>query len=219
MHMEKRLQLKVCGMKYPANISQMKEVAPEYIGMIFFSKSPRFVGGELLFTGSSIFPEGAKKVGVFVNAPIWEVINVVDEYKLEHVQLHGDEFPQYCAELRKRGLKVIKAIQVSNSMDLKKAEAFEGYVDYLLFDTKTPNYGGSGEKFDWTLLSSYKGSLPFFLSGGVDLDDLDTIEKLDLPLLYGIDVNSKFETAPGMKDIEKLKMLKKRMGKAKKQVI
>lgn len=213
------LQLKVCGMKYPANITQLKEVEPDFIGMIFFSKSPRFVGGELLFTGTSIFPEGAKKVGVFVNAPIWEVINVVDEYKLEYVQLHGEEFPQYCAELRKKGLKVIKAIQVSNSMDLKKAEAFEGHVDYFLFDTKTPNYGGSGEKFDWTLLNSYKGSIPFFLSGGVDLEDIGAIESLDLPLLFGIDVNSRFEVSPGMKDIEKLKKLKKRIVKGKKEMI
>ena len=206
-------------MKYPGNITQLKEVEPDFIGMIFFSKSPRFVGGELLFTGTSIFPEGAKKVGVFVNAPIWEVINVVDEYKLEYVQLHGEEFPQYCAELRKKGLKVIKAIQVSNSMDLKKAEAFEGQIDYFLFDTKTPNYGGSGEKFDWTLLNSYKGSIPFFLSGGVDLDDIGPIESLDLPLLFGIDVNSRFEVSPGMKDIEKLKKLKKRILKGKKEVI
>lgn len=220
MHMEnQRLRLKVCGMKYPGNISQLKEVGPDFVGMIFFSKSPRFVGGELLFTGFSIFPEEACKVGVFVNAPVWEVINVVDEYKLEYVQLHGEEFPQYCSELRKKGLKVIKAIQVSNSLDFKKAESFEGYVDYLLFDTKTPNYGGSGEKFDWTLLSSYKGSLPFFLSGGVDIDDMDAIEAMDLPMLFGIDVNSKFETAPGMKDIDKLMLLKNRMARSKKAMI
>jgi len=214
-----RLRLKVCGMKYPDNIARLKEAKPDYIGMIFYSKSPRFVGGELLFTGTSIFPEGAHKVGVFVNAPIWEVINVVDEYKLGHVQLHGDEFPQYCAELRKKGLKVIKAFQVNNSFDFKKVESFEGNIDFALFDTKTPTYGGSGERFDWTLLKSYKGSVPFFLSGGVDLDDIDQIEAMELPLLYGIDVNSKFEISPGLKDIDKLVMLKERMEKKKKEMI
>lgn len=214
-----RLHLKVCGMKFPDNIKRLKEVAPDFMGMIFFSKSPRFVGSELLFTGTSIFPEHAKRVGVFVNAPLWDLINVVTEYKLEYVQLHGEEFPQYCAELQKKGLKVIKAFQVSNSFDFKKVEAFEGYIDFALFDTKTPNYGGSGEKFDWTLLNSYKLNTPFFLSGGIDLDDVDAIEQLDLPQLFGIDVNSKFETSPGMKDIDKLLELKKRMEKMKKEMI
>lgn len=214
-----RFHLKVCGMKYPANITRLKEVKPDFMGMIFFSKSPRFVGSELLFTGTNIFPEGTKKVGVFVNAPIWEIMNVVDEYKLEYVQLHGEEFPQYCDELRKRGLKVIKAFQVSNSFDFKKVETFVGHIDFALFDTKTPNYGGSGEKFDWTLLNSYKVDLPFFLSGGIDLDDIDAIERLDLPQLFGIDVNSKFETSPGMKDIDKLLALKKRIDNTKKEMI
>lgn len=213
------LHLKVCGMKFPENIAGLKEVQPDFMGMIFFPKSPRFVGGELLFTGTSIFPEGTKKVGVFVNAPVWEVLNVVDEYKLEYVQLHGDEFPQYCSELRKRSLKVIKAFQLSNSFDFKKVESFDGHIDYVLFDTKTPNYGGSGEKFDWSLLNSYKGNIPFFLSGGIDLDDMDAIEKLDHPQLFGIDVNSKFEISPGKKDIEKLKKLKKRLEQKKKEAI
>ncbi len=208
-----RFQLKVCGMKYPDNISRLKEVEPDFMGMIFFSKSPRFVGSELLFTGTNIFPPDAKKVGVFVNAPIWEIMNVVEEYKLGYVQLHGDEFPQYCGELKKKGLKVIKAFQVSNSFDFKKVEAFEGQIDFALFDTKTPNYGGSGEKFDWTLLNSYKLNIPFFLSGGIDLDDIDAIEKLDLRQLFGIDVNSKFEVSPGLKDIEKLLALKKKIKK------
>jgi len=214
-----RLHLKVCGMKFPDNIKRLKEVKPDFMGMIFFSKSPRFVGSELLFTGTSIFPEGAKRVGVFVNAPLWDMMNVVDEYKLEYVQLHGEEFPQYCAEVKKKGLKVIKAFQVSNSFDFKRVEAFEGQIDYALFDTKTPNYGGSGEKFDWTLLNSYKLNIPFFLSGGIDLDDLDAIEQLELPQLFGIDVNSKFEISPGLKDIDKLTVLKKRMEKMKKETI
>ncbi|CAD5248870.1 N-(5'-phosphoribosyl)anthranilate isomerase [Imperialibacter sp. EC-SDR9] len=214
-----RLHLKVCGMKFPDNIKRLKEVEPDFMGMIFFSKSPRFVGSELLFTGTSIFPPGAKKVGVFVNAPLWDIVKVVEEYKLEYVQLHGEEFPQYCVELRKKGMKVIKAFQVSNSFDFKKVEAFEGCIDYALFDTKTPNYGGSGEKFDWTLLNSYKLSIPFFLSGGISLEDIDEIEQLDLPKLFGIDVNSRFEVSPGLKDIDKLLALKKRMGKMKKETI
>jgi phosphoribosylanthranilate isomerase len=122
-------------------------------------------------------------------------------------------------EERKKGMKVIKAFQVSNSFDFKKVEAFEGCIDYALFDTKTPNYGGSGEKFDWTLLNSYKLNIPFFLSGGISLEDIDDIEQLDLPKLFGIDVNSRFEVSPGLKDIDKLLALKKRMGKMKKETI
>ena len=170
--------------------------------MIFYPKSPRYVGDykdERLKRRLT----DTKKVGVFVNADYETIIKAAGEYNLDAIQLHGGETPQLCEFLRQDFI-VIKAFSIATAEDLAKLDAYEGVVDYFLFDTKTPAYGGSGQKFDWQILQSARIKTPFLLSGGISLDDITTIKSLKINNLIGVDLNSKFETAPAMKDIKKL---------------
>ena len=175
---------------------------PDFAGLIFYPKSPRYVGDcqddalkmKLTYT---------KKVGVFVNDDYDTIARAAAEFNLDAVQLHGDETPQLCDFLRQDYL-VIKALSIATADDLAKFAAYKGVVDYFLFDTKTPGYGGSGKKFDWQILNSALIDAPFILSGGISPDDIPAVIDLKIPNLVGIDLNSKFETAPTMKDIAKL---------------
>ena len=153
-----------------------------------------------------------KFVGVFVDDMPQNIVTAVYNYHLSYVQLHGDESPVMIDNLRRTlvpdivlQIKIIKAISVSSAEDLKRCEPYEGHVDLFLFDTKCKGYGGSGQKYDWSVLEAYTGQTPFLLSGGIGPDDADRLRDFHHPQCVGIDLNSKFETAPGMKDLEMLK--------------
>ncbi|MEN8122689.1 MAG: phosphoribosylanthranilate isomerase [Bacteroidota bacterium] len=197
------LKLKVCGMKYPDNIRQLVKLQPDFIGFIFYDKSKRFVDNDLDISCLSI-PESIKKTGVFVNSSINDVTEKVKKYKLDLVQLHGNESPEFCMELKNSGIKITKAFQMDEDFYFDILSDYESVCDYFLFDTKTKQYGGSGNKFDWQLLEKYNNEKPFFLSGGIDLDDVEEIKKLKELNIYAIDINSKFEIRPAEKDINKI---------------
>ncbi|MDR2843153.1 MAG: phosphoribosylanthranilate isomerase [Candidatus Symbiothrix sp.] len=193
-------------MKSLENIAEIARLPIDMMGLIFYEKSPRYAGN-LPPEALKPLPASIRKVGVFVNASKETILEKVQPYDLQMVQLHGQETPALCSELRATGIEVIKAFPVAEAADFQLALNYEAACDYFLFDTKTPQYGGSGKQFDWKILSAYTGKTPFFLSGGIGLEDLETIKHLKHPLLYAIDLNSRFETAPGVKDINKLKQL------------
>jgi phosphoribosylanthranilate isomerase len=199
------LKIKVCGMRESQNMLELAELQPDFMGLIFYEKSPRFVENEanLEFIKNLIL----KKVGVFVNTGIEEIHYKIEAYNLDYVQLHGNESPDFCKQLRKLGVGIFKAFSIDNLFDFGKTEAFEENVDYFLFDTKGDGYGGHGKSFDWKLLKKYNQKVPFLLAGGVSLDNIDAVLELKDLNLAGVDINSKFETSPGLKDILELKKL------------
>lgn len=197
------MKIKVCGMKYPENIKELSLLPIDYMGMIFYDKSPRYVDDNLNGSDVDTVPQKIKLTGVFVNADLEYIAEKIVRYGLDIIQLHGNETPDFCKDLNKT-MPVIKAISVADVSDLENTKQYEGTIDYLLFDTKTPQHGGSGQKFDWNILNEYKSETPFLLSGGISLDDVEAIKKIKHPKFAGIDLNSKFETEPGLKDIELL---------------
>ncbi len=188
-------------MKYPENINAVNQCEPDFMGFIFYKKSPRYVLDKTLVSAKEM-NANTKTVGVFVNSPISEVLKTVEEYKLNFVQLHGDESSEYAEELSNEGVNLIKAFQIKEDFDWDKIKGYVPFVNYFLFDTATKNYGGSGLKFNWELLKNYEEEIPFFLSGGIEIDDAEVIKKVNLPQLFAIDINSKFETEPGVKNEE-----------------
>lgn len=205
-----KLKIKVCGMKQAANIAAVAELQPDYLGFIFYQKSPRFipeVSAELI----KYVPSTIKTTGVFVNEDVQIVKQHIIKYNLKAIQLHGNEDVSYCQELKSAGVEVIKAFGVDENFDFEKLSVYLNVVDYFLFDTQTPAHGGSGKVFDWGLLQNYKFEKPYFLSGGIDLLHTSAIKQIIDPCLYALDVNSKFELEPGLKDIEKLKEFFKEM--------
>jgi len=193
------MNIKVCGNKYPENINDIRKTEPDFLGFIFYVGSPRFINDH---TREYLRNEniGASKVGVFVNSKVEEIVDIARENKLDYVQLHGDETIEQCAAIKKEGIKVIKAFQMHNEIDWAAVTEFEEHADFFLFDNASSNYGGSGHKFNWELLRSYPGTTPYFLSGGIKPEDAKAIKSADSPLLFGIDINSGFEIAPGKKD-------------------
>lgn len=194
------MKIKVCGMKHPGNIAEVVGLEPDYLGFICYPASPRFID-ELQTIDA---PKSILKTGVFVNESADKVEELIDKYHFDAIQLHGNESPDFC-ELFKNKVIVIKAFGVDENFDFEQLEAYEGKADHFLFDTKTNKHGGSGLTFDWNLLNEYKLNTPFFLSGGLSLDNLAEIKNIDHPKFYGVDLNSKFEIEPGLKDIDKLK--------------
>ncbi len=195
--------IKVCGMRDSANIEQVRHLNPDMIGLIFYARSPRFVGTEPLPHLTASFAP-ALKVGVFVNETVAAVADIAARFRLNAVQLHGNESPTECAALRQAGLKVIKAFGISSAADFAQCASYSDCCDMFLFDTRTAGYGGAGVKFDWNILAEYKQDTPFILSGGIGPDDAESIGHLKHPSLVGIDLNSRFETAPALKDVAKL---------------
>jgi phosphoribosylanthranilate isomerase len=197
------LHLKVCGMTQAANIAEVAALRPSYLGFICYPKSPRFiseVSAELI----KYVPSVIKTTGVFVNEELDVVRQKVIRYNLKAVQLHGHESPDYCRTLQATGAEIIKAFGIDESFDFSRLTAYQEAVDYFLFDTQTPAHGGSGKVFDWHLLSNYKLEKPYFLSGGIGLEQAALLKEINDPRLYAIDVNSKFEIEPGLKDVSKL---------------
>lgn len=200
------LKLKICGLKHPQNIRDIVSLSPDFVGFIFYEKSPRYVGNLPPEEVRNI-PASIKKTGVFVNAPKDVILEQAKAYDLDVIQLHGDETTQVVKELKAAGLSVIKVFRVRDELPNSLAD-FEGLADLFLFDTKAKAYGGTGHQFDWSILKNYALTTPYLLSGGVSVNDIETIRNENLPGMMGIDVNSKFEIEPGLKNIELLKKLK-----------
>lgn len=191
------MKIKVCGMREEQNIKGLLTLPIDFIGFIFYEKSTRYVSDPININQLHI-----NKVGVFVDANEDYIREKVIKFQLDYIQLHGSESLSFCKKLS--DLSIIKAISIESEKDFEKAYLYEGLADFLLFDTKTPSFGGSGVKFDWDILSKYSGETPFFLSGGISETDALTIKNLKHPKLYGIDLNSKFEIEPGLKDLNRL---------------
>lgn len=201
---EQRPQIKVCGLRDPGNIEEVLDLAPDYIGFIFYVKSSRYVGGTLPSFFARQITE-AKKVGVFVNDERGEIEDRIDQYGLDLVQLHGAESPELCGQLRGQGVQVIKVFSVGEAFDFSQLATYSSQVDYFLFDTQGKLPGGNGVSFDWQLLQAYDGEVPYFLSGGIGPEHATTLPDLQLPGLMAVDINSKFETKPGLKDPDLLR--------------
>lgn len=222
-------------MKYIDNIQQVADLKPDYLGFIFYEKSKRNFEGII-----PEIPNSVNKVGVFVNELLEIVISLVEEYRIDAIQLHGDESPDYVKDLKqklaerrslfidenkhikkkknqhyisKSPIEIIKVFGVKNEFNFDALKPYLDVVDYFLFDTKGKERGGNGTQFDWSLLENYPFDKPFFLSGGIGIDDVEKVKEIinsDLPI-YTLDVNSRFEREPGLKNIEKLKSFKKQL--------
>lgn len=203
-----KLSWKVCGMREKANIQEVLELKPDFMGFIFFDKSPRDVSAVLSESLLRSFPTSTKKIGVFVNAAEGKILEMITKFQLDGVQLHGAERPYMCDLLKNKGLLVIKAFSVDLDFDFAELEPYQAVVDIFLFDTKIKGaYGGHGVTFDWEILKSYPYQKPYLIAGGVSLENIDELKVLkDTPLL-GVDVNSKFEMKPAVKDLKKLRDL------------
>lgn len=198
-------------MREPQNIRQIAALGIDWIGFIFYEKSPRAVRIDIAGDMEEMRRATARdvpmrRVGVFVNASPEYMMEMATRFQLDYLQLHGDESPELCHMLQKRGHAVIKAISVATVADLERAKVYEGRVDYFLFDTKCKEYGGSGKQFDWSVLADYPGTTPFLLSGGIHPGSAEAIRRFRHPCFAGIDLNSAFELAPGLKDADKLKI-------------
>lgn len=212
------MKLKVCGMKYDENIQAVANLEPDYLGFIFYEKSPRNFTGKIPKTLKSI-----KKVGVFVDKSIDQILSKITTHDLEVVQLHGKESVEFCSDLKKvlnqfhhdRHIEIIKVFSVDKTFDFDQLEPYETFVDYYLFDTKGKLPGGNGIAFDWTVLNRYPSKKPYFLSGGIGPEEIENLKKFAQSeaskYCHIIDVNSRFEIESGFKNIEKIKEFKSQL--------
>lgn len=204
--------IKVCGMREPENIQQLAELQVDYMGFIFYHASKRYAVDIKKETLDQL-PMVIKKTGVFVNESMDEIADKVIHYQLDAIQLHGHESAEFCRSLRiflhnmqtEKKVEIIKAFGISEDFDFSELSNYEDFVDYFLFDTKTAEHGGSGLTFDWSVLDNYHGKKSYFLSGGLSAENLHSVKAIKDGRLYGVDLNSKFEVAPGLKNIEKLR--------------
>jgi phosphoribosylanthranilate isomerase len=199
------IKVKVCGLSDPLNVKEIAETKPDFMGFIFFRGSSRYVGEEpdrLLFLN---VPDMISAIGVFVNEDPLKIINLAKHSGLGMIQLHGTESPDYCRYLSASGLKIIKAFSVFKDFDFEKIKQYMPGCDYFLFDTKSEKPGGSGRKFNWEKLKEYSLDKPFILSGGIGPEDSDLIKSIENRGFFAVDVNSRFETATGIKDVALVK--------------
>lgn len=195
--------VKVCGMREAENIRAVEALGVDWMGFIFWEHSSRCVSQRPAY-----LPTRAKRVGVFVDASLDVVCQHVEAFGLDVVQLHGSESPAYLRDLRNAlagAVLIVKAFSIATRDDLSQTSLYEGLADYFLFDTKAQLVGGNGRKFDWSVLAHYDGSTPFLLSGGIGPDDASRLSAFSHPRLAGIDLNSRFEAAPALKNVELLK--------------
>ena len=193
--------IKVCGMREAPNIRDVESLQKvDMIGFIFYPKSPRYI-----YELPAYLPVRARRVGVFVNEDKQIVSMYADRFGLNYVQLHGTESPEYCRSLHMAGLKIIKAFSIARPKDLAKVYEYEKVCDLFLFDTKCEQYGGSGNQFDWSILHTYNGQVPFLLSGGINPYSVNALKEFKHPRLAGYDLNSRFELKPGKKDTERIR--------------
>lgn len=202
------MKLKICGMKYPDNILEVGLLLPDYMGFIFWEKSARYFDGVI-----PTLPNSIKKVGVFVNETAAVIAEKVLQHDLQAVQLHGKESVNFCETLRNQlpnDIEIIKVFSIKDEFDFSVLAAFEAVCDYFLFDTKGKLPGGNGTTFDWKVLKNYPSTKPFFLSGGIGLEELEAVKeitKTKLPV-YALDVNSKFEIEAGLKNINNVRIIR-----------
>ena len=189
---------KVCGMRNAENIREVSALGIDLMGFIFWPKSSRYVA-----ESPSYLPTDCKRVGVFVDATLEDIRQHIHDYQLDIVQLHGHESPEFAKALKPA--MIIKAFNIATAEDLAQTIPYEGIVDFFLFDTKAQLPGGSGEQFDWSVLSQYEGTTPFLLSGGIGPDVAERIKAFHHERCIGIDLNSRFELAPALKDVNRLK--------------
>ena len=198
--------IKVCGMREAGNIRAVEALGIDLMGFIFWPHSGRYVGEKPAY-----LPENCRRAGVFVDAPEQDILDAVKDFRLDVIQLHGQETSEAIAALKERALSlnpalcIVKSLAVKETGDLAQTAAYEDVCDAFLFDTKGKLPGGNGQQFDWNVLREYHGRLPFLLSGGIGPDDGARIRAFDVPGCIGIDLNSRFETAPGLKDVEALR--------------
>lgn len=201
------MKIKVCGLRDAENLKEIAALQPDFIGFIFYDQSPRFVGDDLDETVVKSLPKSIRKVGVFVNASPDYILRSVKKYDFQYVQLHGTETPDYCRSLRNRGINIIKAFRVDDSFNFSMLNNYKAQCDFFLFDAKGEQPGGNGISFDWQIMSRYDNEKPFFISGGIGLNNLDELIALKGVRPYGVDINSQVETEPGVKDVAKVKEL------------
>ena len=205
--------IKVCGLNNYSNLQQVLSLQPDLVGHIFYPKSSRAVGDQFLEEIKDLDYKQAKKVAVVVNRDLEDLVRIIDEYNFDAVQLHGDETPEYVAELKSKSpkIKLIKAFQVDSDFSFDLTEAYRPLVDYFLFDTKSDGYGGSGQTFSWDLLKKYNGDIPYILSGGLSPSNFQSAVQFATknPRCQILDLNSGFESQteplPGIKNIDSLK--------------
>lgn len=198
------MKLKVCGMKYQDNILEVADLQPQFLGFIFHEPSGRYFEGSIPELHDSI-----QKVGVFVDKSVEQIVHHIEKYQLDVIQLHGHESPEVCRLLKSTGKTVIKVFSIKDNFDFDVLKAYETVCDYFLFDTKGKLPGGNGYAFNWKILDKYPSTKPFFLSGGIGIDEIENLKQFNLSkaskYCYAVDVNSKFEIEPGLKNIENLK--------------
>lgn len=198
--MNKALKIKVCGMREAENIQQLTQLPIDYMGFIFYEKSARFVSQN----PNTNLPARIKKVGVFVNADKEKIVAKINSFDLQVVQLHGNETAAFCQEIKDLGIETFKAFGIDEAFDWTSLSEYVGKVDYFLFDTKSKQYGGTGQTFDWDKLKEYPYDTKYWLSGGISLENIREAANFDDNRLYGLDLNSKFEIEPGLKNIDSL---------------
>lgn len=188
--------IKVCGLVEEVNMNKVSLADIDMIGLNFYPSSKRYLSHNI---NTSKIPKHISKVGVFVNESLDEILRLIDKYELDYVQLHGDEDNDFCKKLKEK-VKVIKVIPIRSSKDFQMAKNYPE-ADFILFDTKTKMFGGSGKKFDWSILEQYDGEKPFILAGGIKPDDVKTLKEISHEAFAGIDINSQFESEPGIKSV------------------
>lgn len=201
----RNINVKVCGMRDESNIRELVKVHPDYIGFIFYPKSERFIGDSFDTGILDYIPESIQKVGVFVKAGKSYILERIKTFGLNLIQLHGGESPEFCKELSNSGIPIIKVFSVNEGFKFSSVNPFRSCCKYFMFDTECRTYGGSSRKFDWGSLSQYDNEKPVFLSGGIGPEDADSIRELDNINMHAVDINSRFEKAPGLKDISGIK--------------
>ena len=200
----KKMPLKVCGMRNRNNIQKLLQLDIDMMGFIFYPPSPRDATQKLDVSLLTKFPPSIKRVAVFVDPEEAYIESVMDQYSMDIIQFHGVESPDQLLKWKNKGYKIIKAFHVNDAFDFKGVEAYEGIADHFLFDSKGTYYGGNGVAFNWLTLQNYKGKTPFFLSGGLDETVLEKLPWLKTLNINALDVNSRFETEPGIKDLYRL---------------
>lgn len=198
-------QIKVCGMREPANIADLVELPINYIGTILYPKSPRY-SGEREDTAQAFrsLNSSVQKVGVLVHPTLSFIEEMQEKFAFDYLQLHSDESLDFCREAAKIA-PIIKAFGIDTTTNFQTIESYSTIADFFIFDTATKAYGGSGKKFDWTLLDNYHGEKPYLLAGGLTVDDAQSLTTITDPRCMGFDINSGFEISPALKDISQIK--------------
>lgn len=210
------MKIKVCGMTRPDNIDDVAALGIDMMGFIFYPKSPRYAGLPDRSVIDRLQSHGTEPVGVFVDEEIATMMEILRQTGITTVQLHGNESIDLCDMLRDKGYRVMKAISIADRVDIERASAYDNHIDMLVLDTKCKEKGGSGRKFDWSLLIQKGFKSPFLLSGGISAVDYDSVTELYHAMggqMMGVDLNSRFETEPGVKSTEMLKGFINRVSK------